>query len=361
VAVLLCLVSLLCPVARATADEAVRPRNPNSIAYSRDGSLLAIGYSGASNGRFPLTANSDPKRGGGIFLHNATTGEQIRAIATYGDLPHLEFSPDGKKLISLRLYTPGDSVNGNAVTIWEVSTAKSLHVFSRSDAFALSPDGKRIVVSDYSRVALHDLETLEVIRQFESFDTNWINSCLSLKFSPDGTRLAGITRVGRTEFAIRVCDVESGELLLSSPEMALSYSFDWASHGDRIATGHDGGIVKLWDAKTLELVHELSTDSQGQQAVFFSPDGKTLAGASQSKPCITLWDASTGKPLMRKQYKGDASFRTVYARFRGTLVRPEYGPQRFAFEPDASHIAAGYNSGVLLHMKTLTVTRNLSP
>ena len=59
------------------------------------------------------------------------------------------------------------------------------------------------------------------------------------------------------------------------------------------AAGHDGS-VRVWDAKTGEVLHTLTGHGDTAHAVCFAPDGATLATAGEDGR-VRLWDAATGK------------------------------------------------------------------
>src|SRR3954454_21162458 len=58
-----------------------RTDNAEAVAVSPDGRLVAAGFGGPSNGRFPLRPN-----GGGLALWEADTGRLVRAVGEYGDI-----------------------------------------------------------------------------------------------------------------------------------------------------------------------------------------------------------------------------------------------------------------------------------
>ena len=116
----------------------------------------------------------------------------------------------------------------------------------------------------------------------------------SIAYSPDGKTLAS----GLSGGQIKIWDARSGELLRTLEEHT--------SHVSSVAFAPDGktlasntiwsNTVKLWDARSGALVRTLEGHTSGIRSVAFAPDGKTLASGSSDKT-IKLWDAHSGELL----------------------------------------------------------------
>ena len=70
----------------------------------------------------------------------------------------------------------------------------------------------------------------------------------------------------------------------------------FAPDGLTLASGGDGGILKLWDVASRQQRSASEVSNDLFRCAAFSPDGKTLATGRLSG-ALTLWDASSGKPL----------------------------------------------------------------
>ena len=200
-------------------------------------------------------------------------------------------------------------------------------------------------VASRTRCVLFDLSGHERVRQFEP-----LRHCLSLAFSADGERLAAICTEGG-EFHLAVCETEGKLVARSSSFAEPFYSVEFSPDGARIATGHSGGNVLLWQADTLQPSARLKSHGAGLQRVFFSPDGRLLGAGDQTNGDVMFWSADSGEEAYRYTFeRGD--FRTYYSRSNSQPVRPEKDPARFAFSPDGAAFLAGCHGGIIRLVST---------
>jgi len=228
--------------------------------------------------------------------------------------------PSGE-LISINVYgdNPNVSEVGKSEPLVELTGPEG--GLGRAKAFA--PTGHRIASADRNG-NIHIWErtsTLNDMRESESWkkhatvinDEEFIyglgHSPTGLAFSPDGKRLASISR--SRDWKACLWDVDSGEQITELPLKPLSggtyRGYDtgiaFSPRGDIIAGGKWGEIV-LWDAtdgKTLMTLPQ-PEDSQRPITLCFSPCGEYLASGAwwQSglqKVPIRLWQVATGENI----------------------------------------------------------------
>jgi WD40 repeat protein len=92
--------------------------------------------------------------------------------------------------------------------------------------------------------------------------------------------------------------------------------------GTRLATGGDDGVVRLWDADSLSLIHAFQWEQGRIPSLCFSPDGKSLASCDWRDGAVRVHDL--------------ASLQTRY--FRQASGR---GARTVCFSPDGSRLASG--------------------
>ena len=83
--------------------------------------------------------------------------------------------------------------------------------------------------------------------------------------------------------------------------LAVAFSPD----GLTIATGGDGPVVRIWDARTGREVQRLDTTARRVFSVAFSPDGLRLATGGDRAPARAVWDVGTGEVVHVLKHGGN--------------------------------------------------------
>src|SRR5262249_36764520 len=114
---------------------------------------------------------------------------------------------------------------------------------------------------------------------------------MAIRFSPDGKTLAA-RFLNSTE--IRSWDIASGQekhpVIRVHPHVVDTFAF--APNGKVLASGSRDGAVRFWDVATGKKQKTLKRDGERVLAVEFSPDGRTLATATERAPRLSkvrLW------------------------------------------------------------------------
>ncbi len=192
-----------------------------------------------------------------------------------------------------------------------------------------SPDSRRLATAllpDRGLVVL-DVKTGNIVSDQQDFlvppyDIDW---------SPDGSRLIATGDLGYgfrrwrldTDEAVRLYDPRAG---------TAAIQLAWSPDGERIASGHAGGMVCFWTAATNQCDGFIYAHQNIVSGLAWSPDGNQLA---TSGGVIRIWDTHTGQLLTAfgqndgsvytqlewLDLKTLASLETGYAREALTIVR----------------------------------------
>jgi len=247
----------------------------SALAISRDGKTCAAGT-----------------LDGAIHLWRNNGAEIIGSIASDTSVDYLEFSPDGRWLVS----TGWDLKSKNTVRFWDVATRKKvwelpgqpLELFWRNST-AFSTDGALFVIgTEQGEVQIWNTMQKTKVRELKEGANG--KRARILGFAKKDTLLFSLSVDG----AVRIWDLENGKLL---EKVAERFSINAALSPDAgmIAYGDDKN-VKVWDVKAKEhrLAHPGHHDTI--RSIDFSPDGKTLASCADDYT-VRLWDVERRKEL----------------------------------------------------------------
>jgi WD40 repeat protein len=172
----------------------------------------------------------------------------------------------------------------------------------------------------------------EKARFASSFERMW-----SAVFSPSGKQL--VTTDDRNA---QVWDAQSYRLLFTLNHGDSVYHAVYSADGTKLVTGCGDGAVRIWDAVTGALLHELRRDTVTRYyVVALSPDEKLVAGLDLG--VAHVWDANTGASLAELRDSAPSSFPSL------------------AFSSDNCWLAMGTGNDVhVFDTQTWTRVRSLS-
>lgn len=160
------------------------------------------------DGRFIASASGSPDYN--ITIFNTADGKIKNVLKGHSNRIHtLDFSPDGKRLIS----GSGEDHKDNSLRVWDLESGNQISTLAKKGGFiysaAFSPDGKKIAaVSTFRKVMLFDASGGSTITEFEVKGAN----LTKISFSVDGRRLL----IGSSEGVIRIYDIETDAVIAAS-------------------------------------------------------------------------------------------------------------------------------------------------
>jgi len=207
-------------------------------------------------------------------------------------------SPDGNRLVS-----SASPSSDRTLHLWDVASGKMIQTIASTmpiKSSAFSPDGRHILVSgSYG-------ETLQLIDA-----TTWaiiVGHVLpnagssSIAFSPDGRRILLGRKMMNTASFDRAAarQLRSGLLYLEHQDFEVLAvgentitAVAFSSDGKRVLTGSADHTLRLWNATSLARDREFKGHSDAITSVAFSPNGQRILSGSKDRT-VRLWDAASG-------------------------------------------------------------------
>jgi WD40 repeat protein len=268
------------------------PAKPTAIAYSADGSKIAVGH---ADGR--------------VTIWDTKTGTSIRSLDAHkGEVRTLEFTAQGDRLITLG--------RDNRARIWSVSDwteASSLEDVAFS--FAVSRDGHWLVGQDSKQALwLWDLTTLKRTKQLVK---SGVGGASDIAFTADGQRLvvvfgndphfvdvaAGtdtVLPVRTSQAQISMKEAGNNQVVMSlgalDDDSAMSHNLALSGDGSLVAVGRGWygkpSFVDVFDISKMKRVSRCKPKDGGTK-VSLSFDNSLLAIEGEKN--VTVWKAAEGK------------------------------------------------------------------
>jgi WD40 repeat protein len=262
---------------------------PVNILEGHTGEVKACNFS--PDGHFMVSASNDATlRIWDITQHQAEATLEGREE---GGVKKCLFTIDGKSILS-----SGTGFFRSSLNAWDSEKGASLpsitrkenSLYSRIEAWAISPDG-HWVISSYLDNILHVWEaaTGETVRSLKG-KTNNIHSCA---FSPDGNLAVS----GSADGTLIIWDLRTGlSHLALKGHKGWIWDCAFSPDGRLVLSASADGALGIWSASTGWLKRALIGHIAGVKACAFSPDGIFIASASSDKT-VRIWHTSNGRLL----------------------------------------------------------------
>jgi WD40 repeat protein/basic membrane lipoprotein Med (substrate-binding protein (PBP1-ABC) superfamily)/DNA-binding SARP family transcriptional activator len=283
---------------------------PIRIAYSPDGSRLAVGYDGL----------------GTVPLFNSTTGALLRSFEGHAEgssVSGLAFSPDGSHLAS--------SGSDNTAQVWRVSDGSRATPTLEHDGWvqdiSYQPDGRMLYSGGIDTIIRQwDPSTGGLQRSILGIS----DSILSLAVDAGGKRLAAGDEGG----LVNVLDISTQSVQALEGHGGAVFDVEFLPGQDRLASASADGTIRIWDLAGDSAPMVLAGHDGPVLDIAPSPDGALLASASLDGT-VRLWDSTSGRERLQWQHPGGGGYYAV------------------AFAPDGERLAASGSDGVYFYFLDL--------
>jgi WD40 repeat protein len=198
-------------------------------------------------------------------LWDAATGQELHVFRGFTDWVNVNFSDDGKLVITWSNTWGGDRM----VRVWQTASGKPVQAIQLNQPVSMavaSPDDKTIVIDTIDNVfSVWDIQSGRSTYQHQN---NWV--MFDLGFSPDGKY---IITSGNNKM-IQLWDVATAVLARTFNQPDAVNSAFYSPDGKFIWSGGLDGKVRQWDAATRQLVRVFSGPRGYSRVDEISPDGK---------------------------------------------------------------------------------------
>ncbi len=246
------------------------------ICFSPDGQRIAVG------------AES------GLYVWDTAAGQLLHQQS--GMVRALTFSPDGKQLFvskarTIEVYGAEDYSKHDVISEESFPTSDKRCMI---DMLVASSDGRYLAAQkgDF----LGTLHVWDLHRQRIHASFSWTRWLTDLAFSHDGKTLAatgGNWFNARSEGTTKVWDVETRrELATLRAHDGLHTALAFTPDGSTLATASDIGEITLWDLETFEERITLARGRTEIDCLAFAPGGSALLSGSTDES-ITIWKAAS--------------------------------------------------------------------
>ena len=287
--------------------------------------------------------------------------------STTGPVYSLNWFPDGTHLISTGFAQ---------INLWDIDSLKHLQKYTEHSSFvwsvSISPDTNQsyfISASEDSTVKIWNLQSQLPI---SSINTEWAfcatystdgskyafgtsdglieirqssdntilhsyqlqrqglfpaRAIICIDWSPDNQKIAaGFWYGGTIIFDANTLTVEN---ILETGESVRDdvNGLDWSPDSEILATVHQDGLIRFWNAENGNLIKTISAHSGWVRGIAWTPDGEKIASGGEDKK-VYIWDYNSGNEI-------------------GTLSNSNQPIWTVKWSPDGNSIAAGsgiYNS-----------------
>ncbi|KIK45760.1 hypothetical protein CY34DRAFT_495923 [Suillus luteus UH-Slu-Lm8-n1] len=216
------------------------------------------------------------------------------------------------------------------------------------------PSEKQIITCSWDgSLRLWDLENgtqigEEWLNRQNGNDTVW-----SMALSPNGQII--VTGSG-INYDIRLWDVEKRNMIIRcTGHTNVVCALCWSADGERIASGSWDGTARVWDVTSGMNILTIKTGHYQVWAVTYSPDSSKLATGGIDESAVKIWDAKTGELLITLKHH-NIVLSLGWTSDGKKLISGSYGPIRI-FDT-ATWLQIAILKGHTRHVNAISLSSN---
>lgn len=169
---------------------------------------------------------------------------------------------------------------------------------------SLSTDGELLALGFDEAGKLWSIEEPGVLRQWDPEQNAQIQAFALDDLATLWTFSRDCKWIAAGSDDVSVWEVATGNLIATCETPAWITALAFSDDQRIIATGHDDGMVRLWDIPERKMIREIDAHEKTISALSFSRDGKTLATAGEEK-LIYLWSVADGSQVDLAMWHND--------------------------------------------------------
>lgn len=284
------------------------------------------------------------KSGDSLSLLDLATGDRLRELPT-GHVPHeVAVSPDGRRAIVSNYGTrnrPGNSLTVVDIPAGTVSASIDLGDYRRPHGLAWLPDNRRLLVTaeENRALLLVDVDRREILRAIATGQE--LSHMVSV--DPAG-KMAYVANIGSG--SVSVIDIEAGRVQATLPVGAGTEGISISPDGQQLwVTNRESGTVVVLDLDTMEVLAILNAPGFPIR-VALSPDGAQALVSRAFDSRVEFFDTRT------LSASGELSMPREYSLLRGRWLGGGFGyrtlPIGVLYHPDGgtAYVANAYGGYV---------------
>jgi WD40 repeat protein len=235
-----------------------------------------------------------------------TTTYQLRLVIQTSWAMTVEWTPDGKALVSEHHFEDLFNNPRHTLRLWDAKTGEILppllselpefDVYKTILSMKWNPEGDTLMVASQDNIVrFYDWPMTLSLEKPSQVLFQYSGDINNIAWSPDGTQIASIS----TDSIVRIWDVATRQQTqYFQLTVAIGWDVAWSPDGSQLAFT-DGAVITVIDLESGEVITNLVGDiatvwivNHAIRAVAWSPDGRLLASGDSAR-IGRVWDMQT--------------------------------------------------------------------